>query len=107
VGTAAWYGARPPTPYDQSDSSQSASQESVVRVPQNGGGWVAPGFDEAVQVRPKTRCVTLKWLTFLLICTVLQGGFLDLELENLKKTSPKAWRIMRNPWPRPRSGRTS
>jgi hypothetical protein len=35
-----------------------------------------------------------KWLTFLLFCTALQGDFGDLELENLKKTSPKAWRIL-------------
>jgi hypothetical protein len=42
----------------------------------------------------KTRCVQLKWLTFLLFCIILQGGFGDLELENLKRTSPKAWRVM-------------
>ena len=64
-------------------------------MPENGGGWVAPDFDDAVQVRPKTHCVHVyKWLTFLLFCTALQGDFGDLELENLKKTSPKAWRIL-------------
>ena len=62
-GAAAWYGARPPTPQDQSDASDSptASQASIivanpergiiVAVPENHGGWIGPAFDEAVQVR--------------------------------------------------------